>query len=241
MSYYAKVIVVALWAMLTLGLSNIAWASIVVDGTRVIYKAGKKEVTVKITNNNTAPVLLQSWIDSGEENTPMASTGVPFVITPPINRVDASKGQTLRISYLGSPVLPSDRESAFWLNILEVPAKVKDTAENNSRLSVAFRTRIKLFYRPDGLPGNSMLAAENLKWELKNNGLSMRNPSSYFVTVSTINYKNGGKNYEMEGKMVAPGATTFYPFNNVKIDNLSKVTYSIVSDYGGVHEYKIIR
>ncbi len=241
MSYYAKVIVVALWAMLMVGISNIAWASIVVDGTRVIYKAGKKEVTVKITNNNATPVLLQSWIDAGEEKTPMANTGVPFVITPPINRVDPTKGQTLRISYLGSPVLPSDRESAFWLNILEVPAKVKDTAENASRLSVAFRTRIKLFYRPEGLPGNSMQAAENLKWELKSNGLSVSNPSSYFVTVSTINYKDGGKNYEMEGKMVAPGATDFYPFKDIKVDSLSKLTYSIVNDYGGVQQYKITR
>lgn len=65
MSYYAKIISVALGAILMTGLGNIANASIVLDGTRVVYPAGKKEVTVTVSNQNNNPVLIQSWIDSG--------------------------------------------------------------------------------------------------------------------------------------------------------------------------------
>ncbi|MDP9033123.1 MAG: fimbria/pilus periplasmic chaperone, partial [Pseudomonadota bacterium] len=38
-----------------------AMSSVVITGTRVIFPADKKEVTVKINNNGTKPVLVQSW------------------------------------------------------------------------------------------------------------------------------------------------------------------------------------
>lgn len=238
MFHYAKIIVVALLSALGFGLSSTASASIVVEGTRVIYNAGKKEVTVKLTNNNQVPVLIQSWIDAGEVKDSSAKTAVPFVLTPPINRVDASKGQTLRISYLGSSTVPTDKESVFWLNILEIPAKAKDNGNQTSRLNVAFRTRIKLFYRPDGLPGTAFQAAENLKWEVKNDGVSVSNPSSYHVTIKSINYKSGSQEYAIDGKMLAPGATGFYKSTKVKISNLNNLSYTVINDYGG---YQIIK
>lgn len=241
MFHYAKIIVVALLSALGFGLSSTASASIVVEGTRVIYKAGKKEVTVKLTNNNQVPVLIQSWIDAGEAKDASVKTAVPFVLTPPINRVDASKGQTLRISYLGSSTLPLDKESVFWLNILEIPAKPKESGSQTSRLNVAFRTRIKLFYRPDNLPGTSFQAAENLKWELKSDGLSVSNPSSYYVTIKTINYKTGGQEYAMDGKMLAPGASEFFKSTKIKINSLDNISYTIINDYGGYQPYKAKR
>ncbi|RDL19866.1 pili/flagellar assembly PapD-like chaperone [Serratia fonticola] len=69
-----------------------------------------------------------------------------------MNRVETGKGQTLRISYAGG-ALPMDKESVFWLNVLEVPAKSQATTGEN-RLQMAFRPRIKLFFRPKGLDGN---------------------------------------------------------------------------------------
>ncbi len=45
-----------------------------------------------------------------------------------------------------------DRESVFWFNVLEVPPKPDAAkATNQSLLQLAFRTRIKLFYRPKGI------------------------------------------------------------------------------------------
>lgn len=73
-----------------------------------------------------------------------------------MTRVDPNGGAVLRIAYLKAP-LPTDRESLFWLNILEVPPRDED--ENNA-LQFSFRSRFKLFFRPsqlksvDLLPGN---------------------------------------------------------------------------------------
>ncbi len=56
--------------------------------------------------------------------------------------------------YTASSVLPKDRESVFWFNVLEVPPKPDAaTVANQSLLQLAFRTRIKLFYRPEALKG----------------------------------------------------------------------------------------
>ncbi|MEN2733548.1 fimbria/pilus periplasmic chaperone [Escherichia coli] len=44
------------------------------------------------------------------------------MITPPIFRMDSKSGQTVRIVYTGES-LPKDRESLFYLNVLDIPAK----------------------------------------------------------------------------------------------------------------------
>ncbi|MCL5497453.1 fimbria/pilus periplasmic chaperone [Escherichia coli] len=238
MSYYAKTVMVAIGAIIFSGFSTIAQGSVVVNSTRVIYQASKKEVTVNLTNQNSAPVLIQNWIETDSAQRESASKNVPFILTPPINRVDAGKGQTLRISYLGSPALPQDRESVFWLNILEVPAKAKDVNEDQSKLNIAFRTRIKLFYRPNDLPGTATQAMENLHWSIKGNGVNVTNSSKYYVSLFDVTYKSGGKKYDTKGFMIAPGATEFYQFKGIAVTNINDLSYSAVNDYGANVQYK---
>ncbi|WP_043219895.1 fimbrial biogenesis chaperone, partial [Burkholderia gladioli] len=93
-----------------LGQFAIADASVVIGGTRVIYGAGEPEVTIKLSNEGQSPALVQSWVDAGDTKSEPSTTKVPFVVTPPISRIDPSKSQTLRIVYTGEP-LPKDRES----------------------------------------------------------------------------------------------------------------------------------
>ena len=91
-------VAMALLLMLTAGQTM---ANIVITGTRVIYPSDEKEVTVKLENKGKGPVLIQAWIDDGDINATPDSLRVPFVISPPLNRVDPEKGQTLRISFTG--------------------------------------------------------------------------------------------------------------------------------------------
>ena len=144
----------------------------------------------------------------------------------------------MRISYLGSPALPQDRESVFWLNILEVPAKAKDVNEDQSKLNIAFRTRIKLFYRPNDLPGTATQAMENLHWSIKGNGVNVTNSSKYYVSLFDVTYKSGGKKYDTKGFMIAPGATEFYQFKGIAVTNINDLSYSAVNDYGANVQYK---
>ncbi|RDL27146.1 fimbria/pilus periplasmic chaperone [Serratia fonticola] len=209
----------------TVFFSTYSAASVVVSGTRVIYPSDAKEVSVKISNVGPSPVLLQSWIDNGDANAKPSAIKVPFVLTPPMNRVEAGKGQTLRISYAGG-TLPMDKESVFWLNVLEVPAKSQATTGEN-RLQMAFRTRIKLFFRPKGLDGNPNDAAKAVTWSAQGGKVQANNPTPYYV--SFVNLTVNGK--KLDNAMVAPRATLSL---NLPGNSGSKINASFVNDYGAV-------
>ncbi|MGG8255622.1 fimbria/pilus periplasmic chaperone [Klebsiella aerogenes] len=220
-------------ALLSFGLvfASHALANIVVTGTRVIYTADEKEISVKVNNKGKGPVLIQSWIDNGDANATPDSIRVPFIINPPMNRVDAGKGQTLRISYTGSSVLPSDRESIFWLNVLEIPPSNMNKVDIN-KLQVAFRSRIKLFYRPSALKGDSMKAAESMKWEINGGRLSAVNTSPYHITL--LGVRAEGNNIEGSGDMVAPFGRLAIKNKRGSFAHGQKITWQYINDWGAI-------
>ncbi len=211
--------------------SSSSLASVVLSGTRVIYPSDAKEVSVKINNVGPSPVLLQSWIDNGDPNAKPAAIKVPFVLTPPMNRVEQGKGQTLRISYAGGS-LPMDRESVFWLNVLEVPAKSEAKTSEN-RLQMAFRTRIKLFYRPAGLQGNANDAYKTVTWNTQGGKVQATNPTPFYVNF--VNLSVNGK--KLDNAMVAPRSSMVL---NLAGNGGNKISGSVVNDYGAVNPFDAV-
>ncbi|QKJ85196.1 Pilus assembly protein PapD [Paramixta manurensis] len=218
-SHITKIISLAL----LLSQVSSAYASIIIGGTRVIYPAGEKEVTVKVTNKGQNPVLIQSWMDNGDTNTKPENIKVPFILTPPINRVDPQKGQTLRMSFTGAP-LPADKESVFWLNVLEIPAKNASVADKNI-LQVAFRSRIKVFWRPAGLASDASEAAKSLVWRAEGGKVTAVNNSPYFVSLVSASV-NGHK---VDAPMIAPKSSQSIALN---VTAGQKIQYIFVNDYG---------
>ncbi|KJY82964.1 pilus assembly protein PapD [Vibrio galatheae] len=214
-------------------------AGVVISNTRVIYPEQAKEVTVKLSNMGESPVLIQSWIDNGDVEANPASIQVPFTLTPPINRVDAEKGQTLRLAYTGSD-LSKTQETVFWLNVLEVPAKNKSMTDKNY-LQMAFRTRIKLFFRPEGLAGTLSQAANNLTWKSSGTGVVVNNSSAYHVSLSKINVVVNGKNYSTEGSMITPNGSKAFTFSELnKVPRNSKIIIRYINDYGAVKQVESV-
>lgn len=207
-------------------------ASVVISGTRVVYPESQKEVTVKVTNMGSGPVVLQSWIDNGDVNARPETLKVPFVLTPPINRVEPNKSQTLRISYTGT-ALPKDKESVFWLNVLEIPAKA-DASSKKNYLQMAYRSRIKLFFRPQGLMGNANDAAKSLVWTKVPGGLKATNPTPFHISLVTVGVNGGGKKSQVEGQMISPkdSLTFAFPGNS----SGSTVDIEFVNDYGALNK-----
>ncbi|ECC1658880.1 TPA: fimbrial chaperone [Salmonella enterica subsp. salamae] len=213
-----------------------AFADIVISGTRVIYPQSAKDVTVKIENRGNKPLLVQTWLDDGRDTTNPEELKVPFVVTPPVSRVDPAKGQTLRITWLGQ-TMPQDRETMYWFNVLEVPPKTKD-ADNQNMLQLAFRTRIKMFFRPDGLKGDSSTAAGQLKWSQQDKSLVARNDSPYYVSVAKIDVSASGKNIEIDPHVVAPFASQSYEMKDVGSIKIKKITYLSINDFGGSEKHE---
>ena len=217
-----------------------AQAAIVISGTRVIYPSDQREVTIKLDNTGEAPLLIQSWIDDGNPQSTPETSKVPFIMTPPIARVDGHQGQTLRIRYTDQKALPQDKESLFWLNVLEVPPSSSD---GQNKLKISFRSRVKLFYRPADLKIEQEKAAANMQWRLtKNTGawnLEAFNPSPYYLTISAAKVKNVAVELNLYNSMIPPGERRILKFNDVFTPAKDmQVVFSTVNDYGATEELK---
>lgn len=214
-------------------------ASVVLTGTRVIYPEPEREVTLKLTNEGDSPALVQAWIDSGNPNATPEDAKSPFTLAPPLFRLDPNKGQTLRIIYLQQP-LPRDRESLFWLNVLEVPPMASGDAEQQNSLQFAFRSRVKLLFRPTGLPGDAGSAPTEVTWKFmhKEDGrhvLTATNPTPYHITYTKVKATAQGAVYSNDdGAMAAPGETIEFPIDGTPAASSEpeQVQYSFINDFG---------
>ncbi|MNC11156.1 Chaperone protein EcpD precursor [compost metagenome] len=179
------------------------------------------------------------WIDAGDRRIRPGAEALPFLVTPPITRIEAQRGQSLRLAYVGQG-LPQDRESVFWLNVLEVPPSVKSTQAGQNLVQLAFRSRIKMFYRPSGLPGNIERSAKQLSWRLirQGDGYALRasNPSLYHVSISNLELQAtaSSKRYSnSSGGMVAPGGSFDFPLEQLSgAVDAKAVTFYWLNDYG---------
>ena len=199
-----------------------AHAGLIAQGTRVVFPASEREVTLRVSNTSGTPVLAQAWIDDGRQDVPPEELQVPFSVTPAVTRVDPNGGAVLRIAYLKAP-LPTDRESLFWLNILEVPPRDED--ENNA-LQFSFRSRFKLFFRPSQLKSVDS-AAGKLQWKVNN-------PTPYYVSFASVELIIDGRVMSVGKGMVAPFSTKEFDWQgNPKNMEAASVRYEVINDYGG--------
>lgn len=214
-----------------------ASADIVISGTRIVYQQSQKDVIVSLDNRGKKPLLVQSWLDDGRDDTNPQELKLPFIITPPVSRIDPQKGQSVRISYLGGS-LPQDRESLFWFNVLEIPPKAKlKEGESPNQLQLAFRTRIKLFFRPDGLKGTPGDAASKVTWSQQKQGnaynLVAHNDSPYNVSISSVTLKSAGKVYTVDHKSILPFSTQAMQVKGLNTAAAGSVSYETINDNGG--------
>ena len=240
-SVFIKSFQAVLLATAVLATSN-ASADIVISGPRIIYPQSQKDVVVNLDNHGTKPLLVQTWLDDGRDGVNPEELKLPFIITPPVSRIDPKKGQSVRITYTGTP-LPQDRESLFWFNVLEIPPKSKAAdKENLNQLQLAFRTRIKFFYRPDGLKGSAGEAAEHLTWTQKKEGNAVKlvahNNSPYNVSVSAVPIKASQKTYDVDHKAVPPFSDTTMPVKGLASAVNGKVEFDSINDYGGTDHHE---
>lgn len=212
-----------------------AQANLVISGTRFIYPEGEKAITVDITNPDSYPALAQSWMET--TTTPNPTTKIPFIITPALTRVEPSSKHSLRILHTGE-TLDSDKESLFYLNILDVPAKPK-SANTQNYLQFTFKNRLKFFYRPKGLPYTVDKAYDKVTWHLNNNQMTIKNETPYYITYVGFElfYENQYlKNSFTDADMLAPFSQETIAINpSAQVDTADAVKWYVINDHGGTH------
>jgi chaperone protein EcpD len=147
----------------------------------------------------------------------------------------------VRIIFTGA-TLPQDRESLYWFNMLEVPPKPTKMIEAGSNLlQLAFRTRIKLFYRPANLEYSVLESYKKIRFKRNGNTLNVKNDSPYFITLSSIEVrrtKGSAVAAAVESfpqRMIAPKGEMNLQLVTKKSERLDGLTlfYSVINDYGG--------
>ena len=201
-----------------------AHAGVIIEGTRVVYPADEREIAVRMTNARPYPVLVEAWIEQ-EGPDGKESRAVPFALTPPLFRIDPTRGQTLRIFRLPHG-FSEDRESLYWLNVRDIPPKA---VQSDGEITVAYRSRLKLFHRPAKLSMQPHAGLKSLVWSSRGGKLHVRNPSPYYVTITSVQPDHAAEPHALTGVMVAPFAES-----EIALDAgaAKALHYEVVNDYG---------
>lgn len=195
-----------------------ARAGVIIGGTRVIFDGHKKEASLNINNPDNAAYLIQSWMESANGG----SENVPFIITPPLYRLDKGQQNVERIVMTDS--LPQQKESLFWLNIKAIPS----ASQKQNTLQIAVKTRIKLIYRPAGLAGSlPEEEADKLTWKVSGDRLLVSNPGRFVMNFNEVRI---GNNKVEDATYVLPGATA--SFSLPKGHPRGSLSFKLINDFG---------
>lgn len=196
-------------------------AGIQVGRTRLVYDADRKEVALPLVNHDKeSPWLIQSWTDTGD-----GKTHGPFIVTPPLFRLDPQKEQSLRIAWSGA-TLPTDRESLFWINVRAIPAVAKDDDSKNV-LRLIYKTRMKLFWRPKTLKGTPAETCQRLRFSRQGSTLNVTNDGDYYSVFDTLYLGNVAI---PKADIVAPKSSAAIPLPATA--NGRDLRWRCITDYG---------
>lgn len=214
-------------------------AALSVIGTRFVYPGDARALTIFARNSGDAPILVQAWLDDGDANADPSRLRVPFVVAPPLARLDPGQPLSIRVQSIGGS-LAADRESCFWINLLEVPPAAP---AGDHALRLAYRLRMKLLVRPPGLDGDPDDAPNRLAWTHAGTkaaaSIVALNPTPYYVTLTRV---------LLNGERAAPTntATDIAPFGRVEIPigtqagaGPGEIVFDAVDDSGATHQYRV--
>lgn len=207
-------------------------ASVTINQTRVIFNEDDKVATVTLNSNNVSDSLIQLWVDSGDLDAQPSTIDVPFIINPQIKELAPKQSQVVKINYIDNNDL--QHEVLYWLNLLEVPKKVE--SEKNY-IQLAYRTRIKLFYRPAHLSKlDQSKSSEDLDFSLSGSVLEIKNESPFHITITNIKEKIGDDYQVIDNSsiMISPKSS-----KEIIVDEGSYVRnfkYTYINDWGGKKE-----
>lgn len=226
--------------LLSLAIASSAKAGVMAASTRVIYQASDREKSLMLVNTNPYPVIVQSWVDTGKGD-PL-SANAPFVILPAVFRMAPQGIQGLRILF-NQETLPADRESAFWLNLYEVPP-MGSSVPDAKRVMLAMNTQLKIFYRPKGLSMQLDEAVPRLIFRLRNNGkewfIECENPTPLNVSFTSITLMVGHAEKRVEQQpdmMVTPFTKKEYTVADIGYPAAkSRLRFRYLDDSGVQHD-----
>lgn len=193
-----------------------ATAGVVLGNTRLIYPSESKEVMLPLKNTEISQTfLVQSVIENaegGKQNN--------FAVTPPLFVLKPGGENKLRVLMKSSPLLPTDRETLFWMSIKAVPSS--ERREEGNFVQFAVTNRIKLLYRPNVLGTPDVQTWKKIIFSVKGEDLIMNNPTPFYMNIVTVksgemakeNLTLAPNETQIVGKRMSAGRTVDVVFIN---------------------------
>lgn len=197
--------------------------------TRLIFPADAKSVIAGIENQSDNIYLIKAQvIASPAENTNAPTVSTPFVVTPPLFRLEPQSRYSVRILPQGTTSLPLDRESVFYLSYLAIPA-TQQADGGSAQVSIGVNTLIKLFYRPTGLTPSVREAEGLLQFYAQSGQTVVRNPTPYYLTLAMLQRDGVLLDVALAGTMLAPFSQTVL----TGVTPGHEMRYGVINDLGG--------
>lgn len=197
--------------------------------SRIIYNPASSGSVVSVKNPNDYPVLVQSKVLTEDRK-----QNAPFVITPPLFRLDSHQQSRIRIVQTGGE-FAGDRETLQWMCATGIPPESDSAwAEGNGKkskavLDVAVRLSncIKLLVRPSSVKGNMLDGMSSLVWKRHGKTLTVQNPTPFYMNFKSIIV--GGQNIN-DPEYAPPFASRSFSLSS---DISGDVRWRVITDYGG--------
>ena len=201
-----------------------------VSQTRVIINAGSSGGTVNLHNYGDRPWLIRGRVTTAPGN----DKSGPFTITPPLFRMESDGSYMVRVMPQGAQVLPTDRESVFYISFLAIPPSPPpgDYGADEgiaAQVTIGVDTVMKLFYRPQKLAMTSQEAAKKLTFHYTNSQVTVANPTPYWLTLSSLSFNGKTQDMRNVNNMIAPYSEQ--QFAQEKLPR--EVSWTVINDYGG--------
>lgn len=216
------------------GLSFASQATVQLSANRLFYSAKNQDVNITVKNVEDREYLVQSWVDAKGNPELEHHAKLPFIVSPPLFHMANKSEAVVQMMYSGEG-LPTDRESLVWLDVKAIPAMTDGEKKVKTKVMVAVLTRIKVFYRPENLPGNATDAIAALSWKKEaNNTVTVKNDSPYYVVMNKVKINDDEVKVSIEDNntVVAPHGSKTYPVKTAKAG--TKVTWSAINEYSVV-------
>ncbi|MGO2333493.1 fimbrial biogenesis chaperone [Providencia sp.] len=210
---------------LTISVISAAHAAVTLDRTRIIFDGNQPSINITIRNDNPElPYLAQSWLENALEQ--KLETG-PIIATPPIQRMEPKSTSLVRLSTAPDVAkVPQDRESLFYYNLREIPPKSSEAGV----LQIALQSRVKLFYRPEGIVAQSKTDwTKHITLTATPSGYMLNNPTPFYLTVIGLgNSQKQSEESDFDAVMIPPKSNQI-----IKSSNFSTPYLTYINDYGG--------
>jgi P pilus assembly chaperone PapD len=208
--------------------SPFAQSEMYFQSSRVVFAADSKQVNFLISNKYPYPVMIMSWVDDGQSQSPVDFKGSPVIPYPATQRILGGSTEYLKLMNTYADLKNKRTESLFWLNIQTIAPKANATASND--MDVSILTKFKLFYRPASLKENVSEVVNKVTYSVatETQSVTVNNPTPYYITFRKFAVDGTPA---LSGFMVAPESSKNVEMQK-NILSHQTVNYIIIDDDG---------